>query len=418
VSDSPAEVVDSIKDPRVAQLRVLSSAAARRAAGLCVLEGRSLVGQALNAGAPIRVALRADSAGAPQDEELTNELGGSGVPVVRVGAGVLRQLSGGSRPVSWLAMAALPDEPGPEQAWGDFAVVCENIEDPGNLGTILRSARALGATDVVLTDVVTDVSSRRVLDASRGAVLATRVRRFSSPCAALRALHDAGFQVVVTSPRGRGIQALASVQGRRVALVVGNETDGVSADTEAAADLAVRIPMAGSVESLNVGVATGISLYELRTRMVLAMLTDRIRGTLGREISLTGRFVRELLDEAMRDAEGLSSAQVIALMVVAAERCTPLAELHGDLGVGPAELDELLAPLRDRGWLIVADEGRASAVTLKGEQALAALWPIQEQVEEEVCADLSPEERSTLTALLRRVQNNARQALDRRQGEH
>jgi RNA methyltransferase, TrmH family len=251
VSDNPAEVVDSIKDPRVARLRGLSSAAGRRAAGLCVLEGRSLVGQALNAGAPIREALRADSAGDPQDEELTNQLGGSGVPVVRVRAGVLRQLAGGSRPVSWLAMAALPDEPGPEQAWGDFAVVCENIEDPGNLGTILRSARALGATDVVLTDAGTDVSSRRVLDASRGAVLATRVRRFSSPCAALRALHDAGFQVVVTSPRGRGIQALASVQGRRVALVVGNETDGVSADTEAAADLAVRIPMAGSVESLS-----------------------------------------------------------------------------------------------------------------------------------------------------------------------
>ena len=400
------EPVTSLKDPRVATLRALGSAAARRAAGTCVVEGRSLIAQVLAAGTPIRSALRSSTATTPDDDALAALLEAAGVEVLDVRDGVLRQLAGGSRPIAWLATAALPAEAGAGQEWGEFAVVCERVEDPGNLGTILRSARALGASEVVLTDQAADVSSRRVLDASRGAALATRVRRFDSPAAAVAALHAAGFQVVVTSPRGRGIQALAPVQGSRVALVVGNETDGVSAETEAAADLAVQIPMAGAVESLNVGVAAGISLYELRTRMVLAMLTERIRGTLGREITLTGRLVREVLDDAVRAAAGLSSTEVIVLMVVAAERTTPVAELRRDLAVGPVEL----APLVERGWLAAAAD--AYAITPAGEQALAALWTIQERVEEEVCAGLTPDERGTLVSLLRRVQGNARTTRD------
>lgn len=400
------EPVSSIKDPRVVELRGLGSGAARRAAGLAVLEGRLLVEQVLAAGTTLRTVLRSDAATGPEDDALAAALTTAGVPVLDVREGVLRQLSGSARPVTWLATAALP--PDTDADWGDFALVCENVEDPGNLGTILRSARALGASDVVLTDEATDISSRRVLDASRGAALATRVRRFATPAAAVAALHAAGFQVVVTSPRGRGIQALAQVQGRRVALVVGNETNGVSAATEAAADLAVQIPMAGAVESLNVGVAAGISLYELRTRMVLAMLTERIRGTLGREITLTGRVVREVLDAAVQEAEGLSSTQMIVMMVVAAERTTPLAELDRDLGAGP----DALTPLEERGWLAV--EGANRSITPAGEQALAALWTIQERVEDEVCAGLSAEERGTLMALLRRVQENARGQLSRR----
>ncbi|HEX3811550.1 MAG TPA: TrmH family RNA methyltransferase [Mycobacteriales bacterium] len=89
-----------------------------------------------------------------------------------------------------------------------------------------------------------------------------RYRRRVTPPEAVRALRGAGFQVVVTSPHGAHLQTMAPLRGRRLALVVGNETDGVGAATLAAADLVVQIPMAGPVESLNVGVATGISIYD------------------------------------------------------------------------------------------------------------------------------------------------------------
>lgn len=163
--------------------------------------------------------------------------------------------------------------------------------------------------------------------------------------------------------------------------------------------------MAGAIESLNVGVAAGIGIYELRTKMVLAMLSDRIRGTVGRDVAVTGRFIRAALDQAMQQAAGLSSEQVIALMVVTAERRTAAGELGRDLGVAAAELDTLLAPLLDRGWLTI-DE-RTYAATLVGEQALATLWPVQQQVEQQLLNGLTAAERQTLRDLLRRVQSNA-----------
>jgi TrmH family RNA methyltransferase len=82
--------------------------------------------------------------------------------------------------------------------------------------------------------------------------------------AAVEALRGLGFEVVATSSRGTVLQSETPLRGGRVALVVGNETDGVGPDALGAADHVVRIPMAGGVESLNVGVAAGISLYELR----------------------------------------------------------------------------------------------------------------------------------------------------------
>ncbi|MEW1658521.1 TrmH family RNA methyltransferase [Streptomyces sp. NPDC093707] len=399
------QVVTSVKDVRVAAVRALGSRAGRAAAGACVLEGHSLIEQVLTAGAPLREVLRAQSASAPEDEQLAGRLRDRGVAVHRVRDGVLRQVAGSGRPVTWLALAALPAEAEVSAPWGDFVLVCDGVADPGNLGTLVRSGRALGIDDIVLTDPGTDMTSRRVLDSSRGTALTARMRRFGSPAEAVAALRTAGFQIVATSPHGRHLQALAPLDGRPVALVVGGETSGVGQEVIDAADLLVAIPMAGAVESLNVGVAAGISMYELRTKRVLSVLTERIRGSLGRDITLTGRFIRDALDRAAREAAGLSSAQVIALMVVTAEHHTPADELRRDLGVDAQELHDLLVPLTERGWL--AHRENAYTRTPEGEQALAALWPVHQQVEQGLLAGLSADERRTLRDLLGRVRTNA-----------
>jgi TrmH family RNA methyltransferase len=117
---------------------------------------------------------------------------------------------------------------------------------------------------VVCTDADTDLTGRRVLDASRAAVLRARIHRYASPVEAVESLRCLGFEVVATSSYAEVEQSATPLRGGRVALVVGNETEGVSAAALAVADHVVRIPMSGGVESLNVGVATGISLYELR----------------------------------------------------------------------------------------------------------------------------------------------------------
>jgi RNA methyltransferase, TrmH family len=377
--------------------RALGTRAGRREAGRCLVEGPSLIRQVLAAGAAVDYVLCAG--------EEPPELLAAGVPVHRVREGLLRKVTGSAKPASWLAVAELPAEVDPDQPYGDFAVVCDRVADPGNLGTIVRTARALGVRDVVLTDAETDLSSRRVLDAARGAVLDMRVRRFSDPVAAVKGLQRSGFQVVVTSPRGARLQSLAPLRGGRVALVVGNETDGVDQATMDAADLVVQIPMAGAVESLNVGVATGISIYELRMRMVLSMLTDRIRGTVGRELNLAGALVRQALDARLQQVGELDSAQVVLLMVLACERSTPLTQLRRDVGLDAEELAAALRPMVELGYLTV--DAEQATISSNGEQAIAALWAVQERVEDDLLTGFSTEEKDQLHALLRRVQDNA-----------
>jgi TrmH family RNA methyltransferase len=392
--------IDSIKDERLAAARALGTRAGRLAAGRCLVEGASLIRQMLAAGASLDYVLHAEG-----ETDLCAELLTAGVAVHAVRDGLLRKITGSAKPVSWLAVAMLPAEVGPHEPYGDFVVACDKVADPGNLGTIVRTARALGVQDVVLTDESTDLGSRRVLDASRGAVVGARVRRFADPLGAVKSLQEAGFQVVVTSPRGTHLQSLAPLSGGKVALVVGNETHGVDEATIAAADLVVQIPMAGSVESLNVGVATGISIYELRMRMVLAMLTDRIRNTLGRDLGVAGELVRRAFNARLREVGDLDGTQVVLLMVLACERTTALARLRKDVGVDEQDLGAVLAPMAQRGYLTI-DAGHA-LITAHGEQAIAALWTVHERVEEELYAGFSEQERHQLRSLLRRIQDNA-----------
>jgi TrmH family RNA methyltransferase len=211
--------IDSIKDERVTAARALGTRAGRLSAGRCLVEGASLIRQMLAAGASLDYVLHAEG-----ETDLRAELLAAGVPAHAAREGLLRKVTGSAKPVSWLAVAVLPPEVSSLEPYGDFAVVCDNIADPGNLGTIVRTARALGVRDIVLTDESTDLGSRRVLDASRGAVVGARVRRFADPLRAVKALQDAGFEVVVTvSPRSAS--SVAGAAARREDGLGGRQRD-------------------------------------------------------------------------------------------------------------------------------------------------------------------------------------------------
>ncbi|MFC9769699.1 TrmH family RNA methyltransferase, partial [Rhodococcus jostii] len=147
-------VIDSIKDERIVRARALGTRAGRRAAGRCVIEGAGLIGQVLAAGADLEYVLHAEA-----ETDLCAELRDAKVPVYAVREGLLRKITGSAKPVEWLAVAMLPAEVEPGEQYGDFVVVCDKVVDPGNLGTIVRTARALGVRDVVLTDESTDLGS-------------------------------------------------------------------------------------------------------------------------------------------------------------------------------------------------------------------------------------------------------------------
>jgi TrmH family RNA methyltransferase len=376
----------SLKDDHLQQVRALASRTGRAEAGSCLLEGAALITQAVEAGATLRFVLSAEGAADPVAALLAK----ARVPVLVAKESVLRQAVRLNRPVAWLAVAELDSALDEGHPYGDFAVVLDNVLDPGNLGTIVRTAVGLGVLDVVCTDPETDLTSRRVLDASRAAVLRARIRRYDTPVDAVRGLRDLGFEVVATSGRGRTVQGLTPLTGRPVALIVGNETDGVSDDVLDLADHVVQIPMSGEVESLNVGVATGISLYELRTRAVLAALADRAAASL---VGGLGAAIGGITEHAVAGLDHLSADELAVLTV-------SLAGLETD--VLGRDVDGVVSDLHESGYL--ADDG----VTAEGRHAVAALWSPMQRAEERALAGFSADEREQFRGYLRRVGANCR----------
>lgn len=388
--------ISSVKDNHVARLRALSTRAGRVAQRRCVLEGELLVDQALRSGVEIEFALREEGS-AP---EVADRLVAAGVPVLDATGAVLRQALRTQRPVTMLAVAPFAEANDDTRPYGEFAVVLDGVVDPGNLGTIVRTACGLGALDVVCTDNETDLTSRKVLDTSRASVLRASMRRFPTVTEALDALHARGFQIVTTSPRGRSVQALAPLSGQPVALVVGNETEGVSADALARSDVVVRIPMVDEIESLNVGVATGLSISELRLRMVLARITDRARSTLDSQLSTALASLRVAQTEQVAEVDHLDAAELAVLTSRLAARHTAARHTAAE----PPDLDEeTLGRAREslvRKGFLSSTEG---AATEAGRHALAALWHVHQRAEATLLTSLTPAERELLTSLLNKL---------------
>jgi TrmH family RNA methyltransferase len=281
--------IGSIKDPRGVEARALASSAGRLAAGKCLLRGAGQIRWAVAAGLNLEhVFVHVRHA----DDPLVAELVAAGVPCLPVGDGIAGKIADTSYVVPHLGVVTLPAELAPEAAPGRFVLVLDHVVDHGNIGTIVRAAGAFGVRDLVLTDPGAELFAPKTIDASRGAVFDARVRRAASGLAAPEELQARGYQVVATSPRARHLQALVPLERKPLALVVGNETTGVSAAVLDRADATVQIPLSGATESLNVGVAAGISMYELRLRLVLLTLAQHIRSILSRELGVTAWRIR------------------------------------------------------------------------------------------------------------------------------
>lgn len=144
-------------------------------------------------------------------------------------------------------------------------VVLETVQDPANVGAVLRSAAAFGFDGAVLCGACADAFASKALRASMGAAGRIDVLCAQSASEAVQALREK--EIVVYAAALEGAQSLADTApdaGRGVALLIGNEASGLTAEAVAAADCAVRIPMTDNAESLNAAVAAGVLLWHFR----------------------------------------------------------------------------------------------------------------------------------------------------------
>ncbi len=288
----PAEKITSLQNPRVKQLVRLRERRERDELGLFLVEGYrevrraleknialrelyfspdwflgenepALLEQARQAGAQLfelskeafaKVAYRERPDGllavAPQWKRTLadlDELGGRGLPTPLSNAASANAAGSGDPALQPAARAP-------------FLLVCESIEKPGNLGTILRSADAAGCDALILCDAVTDLFNPNVVRASTGVIFSVPV--VVSDSATVHAwLRAKGIRTAATTPHTDNLYTRTDLSGP-LAVVMGSEQYGLSEFWMKNADVLVRIPMAGQADSLNVAMATIITLFE------------------------------------------------------------------------------------------------------------------------------------------------------------
>ena len=149
----------------------------------------------------------------------------------------------------------------PLKANGDFYLLCDKFQDPGNLGTIIRTAHAAGVLGIILTKGTVDIYNEKTIRSTMGSIFYIPIHYDDDNLSLVKSLKEDGFNLVVTSLDTDKNFFEKDLRGK-IILTVGNEGNGVSEEVLDLADTKVKIPMPGNAESLNVAIATSIIMYE------------------------------------------------------------------------------------------------------------------------------------------------------------
>jgi RNA methyltransferase, TrmH family len=264
-AESPRGVraITSLQNERVKLIRSLEMRKARRETGLFTAEGASVLVMARDAGwVPRMLVFLAGSARSGIAHGLLAWAEAAGAECLEVSEPVLGKLAAKDNPQTMLGVF--------EQRWtGDksvpregVSVALEAVRDPGNLGTIIRTADAAGAQGVLLIGNSADPYSREAVRASMGSVFHVPVARMNLERGIALAGEWQGD--VVGTGLGAEIDFRATAYREPTLLIMGSEGPGLSAELAAACTRLVKIPMVGRLDSLNLAVATGLMLYEIR----------------------------------------------------------------------------------------------------------------------------------------------------------
>jgi TrmH family RNA methyltransferase len=259
----PAEKITSLQNPRVKQLVRLRERRDRDEAGLFLVEGYREVRRALEKGVALHeLYFSPDWFLGENEPALIEQARQAGAQLFELSKDAFAKVAYRERPDGLLAVAPQWKRTLDDLKLGaaPFLLVCESIEKPGNLGTILRSADAAGCDAVIVCDAVTDVFNPNVVRASTGVLFSVPVvvTDSSTVHAWLKAK---GILTAATTPHTQNIYTKTDLRGP-LAVVMGSEQYGLSEFWMKGADVLVRIPMAGQADSLNVAMATIITLFE------------------------------------------------------------------------------------------------------------------------------------------------------------
>ena len=262
--------VTSLANPIVKDIKALMNKKAREETGSFIAEGLKLIIDALELGWTIRTLIYSKAAkGKPLVEKVAAKTVASGGLVLEVSekvmASIVRrdnpQMVAGVFEQRWRPLADVK----PQR--GETYVALDRVRDPGNLGTIIRTADAVGASGVILVGDCTDPFAVETVRATMGSVFAMPVSRATvEEFIAWR--KGAGVNVVATHLAGSVDYRTVDYAQKPVVVLMGNEQSGLPEELATKADTRVRIPQEGRADSLNLAIATAVMLYEARRHLL------------------------------------------------------------------------------------------------------------------------------------------------------
>jgi RNA methyltransferase, TrmH family len=264
-----AEVISSATNPLVKRIRLLADRRHRRQEGAFLVEGSQPVWRAVEAGWEIESIIVAPDLLSERAAELVARQQARGTRVVRFSRELFTRLSDRDGPsgVAAIVRGRVPGLGALDVGSGSVFVALHEIGNPGNLGTVIRTADAVGASGVVVIGDSTDPFAPAAVKASMGSLFAVPVALAADLDEFFAWTIERGVRVYATSGRAEAAHWDTDYPGP-AAVLMGSEGEGLPESALARADVRVRIPMTGTAESLNLAVATGVLLYEARRHAV------------------------------------------------------------------------------------------------------------------------------------------------------
>ncbi|MBA3446361.1 MAG: RNA methyltransferase [Pseudaminobacter sp.] len=265
---APGQVkeITSLANPLIKDIKALSLKKFRDQQSAFMAEGLKLVIDALDLGWSIKTLVFAKAGrGNPAVEKIAARAVAAGGTVLEVSEKVLTAITRRDNPQMVVGVFAqrLPPLKDIRPEDGDVWVALDRVRDPGNLGTIIRTVDAVGAKGVILVGETTDPFAVETVRATMGSIFAVPIFRATTE---VFLTWRKGFSGLVAGTHLKGAVDYRSVEFARrpVLLLMGNEQQGLPENLAETCDTLLRIPQAGRADSLNLAVATGIMLFEIR----------------------------------------------------------------------------------------------------------------------------------------------------------
>ena len=257
-------MLENPRSPRVRAVAKLTKRSARQETGLFLLEGPQAVREALEYRPETVVEVFATPTATERHPDIRDAVRRAGLEVEFTTEAVLDAMADTVTPQGIVAVA----RQSPTSVRDVFAAsprliaICEEVRDPGNLGTIIRAADAAGADAVVLTGRTVDPYNPKVVRATTGSLFHLPIAVGADLEATVARAHEAGMRVIAADVGGEDFLARRSLLAEPTAWLFGNEARGLEESAVAHADLTLRLPIYGRAESLNLATAASVCLYE------------------------------------------------------------------------------------------------------------------------------------------------------------